>query len=79
MTDAALSNDYSVDPFYQKSDIVKKTFVVVKGSYFAKVIRSLEANVYEFDGDDVDAAKFYVEIQIICRFCFCRKLLANVI
>ena len=61
MTDSALSSDQSIDPFMNKRDIARKTFVVVKGSYFVKVVRSLEANVYEFDGDDVDAAKFYVE------------------
>ena len=61
MTDTALSSDQSIDPFINKRDIAGKTFVVKKGSYFVKVVRSLEANVYEFDGNSVDATKFYIE------------------
>ena len=61
MTDSALSNDYSVDPFKQREAIAGKTFVVVKGSYFAEVIRSLNANPFEYDGSDLEAAKYYVE------------------
>ena len=61
MTDTALSNDLNIDPYNQKRDIVGKTFVVVKGSYFVDVIRSMEANVFEYDGNSTEAAKYYIE------------------
>lgn len=60
MTDSAMSNERLNDPFVSKADLVGKTFVVVKGSYYVDIIKTQDANVFEFDGDSEDAAKYYV-------------------
>lgn len=61
MTDSALSRDILNDPFHSEKDVAGKTFVVVKGSIFPSVLKSLDANVYEFDGSEVEAASYYIK------------------
>ena len=47
------------EPFLSEKDIANKLFVVVKGSSFVQKMRSLNARVYEFDGNNEQAAEFY--------------------
>lgn len=49
----------SKDPFLDTEDISGRLFVVVKGSSFAEKIRALNARVYEYDGNNEEAAEYY--------------------
>ncbi|MDG2348533.1 MAG: transporter substrate-binding domain-containing protein [Gammaproteobacteria bacterium] len=61
MTNSTLSNDQMIDPFKDDKSMRGKTFVVVKGSNFIHIIKKEGAYVFEFDGNDDEAAKFYIK------------------
>ena len=61
MTNSSLGHYEMIDPFKDDLSMKDKTFVVVKGSNFISIIKQKGADVFEYDGNDDEAAKFYVK------------------